>query len=270
MFLAVNESNYFGLLVKLRNFCEVIKSTIMKNKPLIFTLISILCLIEPIIKILYFKAITHFDFMIIMTNLITRDSARDVFDFWLVYPLAGLLLFKLRRWTYFAFMSLLVYIIYNILTYEKYTWPYNSDSPFMYHYMIVIMASMVFMTFLLPAVREPFFDQRVRWWEPQTRYLVGINCSLKNDSLIFPSEIINISLTGAFLKDSSYFKVGDKLDLEFNFLGNDITLPVMVIHKHSILGRHGYGVKFNFTSFKQNVKVAKIINLIKQSNKPIG
>ena len=144
MFLAVNESNYFGLLVKLRNFCEVIKSTIMKNKPLIFTLISILCLIEPIIKILYFNAITHFDFMIIMSNLITRDSARDVFDFWLVYPLAGLLLFKLRKWTYFAFMSLLVYIIYNILTYEKYTWPYNSDSPFMYHYMIVIMASMVF------------------------------------------------------------------------------------------------------------------------------
>jgi len=241
----------------------------MKYKPLIFSIISILCMIEPLIKILYFKAITHFDFMVIMTNLITRNSFKDVFDFWLVYPLAGLLLFKLRKWTYFAFMSLLIYIVHSIMTYEKYTWPYNSDSPFMYHYVVVIMTMMVFMAFLLPGVWEPFFDRKVRWWEPKVRYAVGINCSLKNDMVIFPSEIINISLTGAFLKDSSYFKVGDKLDLEFNFLGKDVLLPVMVIHKHSIHGRHGYGVQFNFKSFKQNVMVAKIINILKQSGKVV-
>ena len=166
----------------------------MKNKPLIFTLISILCIIEPIIKILYFKAITHFDFMVIMTNLVAKNSFRDVFDFWLVYPLSGILLFKLRKWTYFAFMSLLAYIVFNIMTYEKYTWPYNSDSPFLYHFVVVVMTVMVFMAFLLPGVWEPFFDRRVRWWEPKVRYPVGINCSLKNESIIFSSEIINISL----------------------------------------------------------------------------
>lgn len=232
-------------------------------------MISILCMIEPVIKILYFKAITHFDFMVIMTNLVAKESFRDVFDFWLVYPLAGLLLLKLRKWTYFAFMSLLTYIVYNIMTYEKYTWPYNSDSPFMYHYLVVIMAVMVFMAFLLPGVWEPFFDRRVRWWEPKVRYWVGINCSLKNHVLIFPSEIINISLTGAFLKDSSYFKVGDSLDLEFNFLGKDISLPVKVVHRHSVHGRNGYGVQFAFKSFKQNVLVAKIISVLKQSSKPV-
>jgi hypothetical protein len=239
----------------------------MKNKPLIFTMISILCMIEPIFKILYFKAVTQFDFMVIMTNLVARDSFREVFDFWLVFPIAGLLLFKLRKWSYFAFMTLLAYIIYNVLTYEKYTWPYNSDSPFMYHYMVIIMAVMVFMAFLLPGVWEPFFDRRIRWWEPKVRYPVGINCSLSNDNLIFPSEIINISLTGAFLKDSSYFKVGDKLDLNFNFLGKEINFPVVVIHKHSIYGRHGYGVQFSFKSFKQNVIAARIINVLKQSTK---
>lgn len=251
----------------LRSFWEVIKSGAMKNKPLVFTIISLLCLIEPMIKILYFKAITHFDFVVIMTNLMTRDSFRDVFDFWLVYPLAGLLLIRLRKWTYFAFMSLLVYIVYNIMTYEKYTWPYNSDSPFMYHYAVVSMSVMVFMAFLLPGVREPFFDRRVRWWEPKTRYDVGINCSLKNESVIFNSEIINISMSGAFLKDSSYFKVGDKLELEFNFMGKEVSLPIIVIHKHNIHGRNGYGVKFNFKSFRQNVLMARIINIIKQSNK---
>ncbi len=232
-------------------------------------MISILCIIEPLIKVLYFKAITHFDFMVIISNLFARDSFRDVFDFWLVYPLAGLLLLKLRKWTYFAFMTLLAYIIYNITTYEKYTWPYNSDSPFMYHYVVVIMAVMLFMAFLLPGVWEPFFDRRVRWWEPKVRYPAGINCALKNENLIFASEIINISLTGAFLKDSSYFKVGDKLDLEFSFLGKEVSVPVTVIHKHSLGGRHGYGVQFTFKSFKQNVLVARIIHVLKHSNKAV-
>ena len=241
---------------------------LMKNKPLIFTIITILCLIEPLIKILYFKAITHFDFMTIMTNLVARNSFKDVFDFWLVYPLAGLFLIKIRKWTYFAFMGILIYIVYSIFTYEKYTWPYNSDSPFMYHYVIVAIASIVFLMFLLPTIREPFFDRKLRWWEPQTRYQVGINCSLKNDSLVFSSEILNISLTGALLKESTYFKVGDKLDLEFSFLGEDISLPVMVVHKLSANGLQGYGVKFNFKSFKQSVVISKIINVIKQSSKP--
>ena len=241
----------------------------MKNKPLIFTVISLLCLVEPLIKILYFKAITNFDFVVIFANLMTRDSFKDVFDFWLVYPIAGILLLKLRKWSYFTFMGLLVYIVYNILSYEKYTWPFNSDSPFLYHYAVVSLSTMVFMAFLLPAVREPFFDRRIRWWEPKVRYNVGINCTLKNQMLIFPSEILNISMSGAFLKDSTYFKVGDKLEMEFSFMGNQINLPVEVVHKHTIHGRHGYGVKFNFRSFRQNLLVAKLIRVIKQSSRVI-
>jgi hypothetical protein len=96
-----------------------------------------------------------------------------------------MLLWKLRKVTYFAFMSLLIFILYNIMTYEKYIWPYNSDSPFMCHYVVVAMSVMVFITFLFPKIREPFFDRRVRWWEPKTRYPVSVICHLKNDHLIF-------------------------------------------------------------------------------------
>ena len=123
------------------------------------------------------------------------------------------------------------------------------------------------MTFFLPGFREPFFDRRVRWWEPKVRYSVGINCSLKNASVIFNSEIINISLSGVFLKDSSSFKVGDVLNLNFNFLGSDITLPVKVVHKHTIVCRNGCGVQFCFKSFKQSVKIAKIINVLRHSKR---
>ncbi len=238
----------------------------MKNKPLIFTVLSILCLIEPAIKVLYFKAITHFDFMVIFANLQARNSFMEVVDFWLIFPIAGMLILKLRKWTYFAFMGVLAYINYNIFTYEKYTWPYNSDSPFMYNYVVAILSVAVFAYFLSPKVREPFFDRRVRWWEPKTRYNVRIHCKLHSNNFAFPTEIINISQTGAFLLDSKYMKAGDQLQMEFNFLGQTIILPVEIIHKHTVQNQTGYGVKFNFNTLAQSMRMAKVINVIKKSH----
>jgi hypothetical protein len=237
----------------------------MKNKPLIFTVLSILCLIEPLIKILYFKAITHFDFVVILANLKARDSFIEVVDFWLVFPIAGLLITRLRKWTYFAFMGVLAYINYNIFTYEKYTWPYNSETPFMYNYVIALMTVAIFLYFLSAKVREPFFNRRLRWWEPKTRYCVQIICKLQSSNLTFPSQILNISQTGAFVEESKYMKVGDELNIEFNFLGQEISLPVEVIHKSLNNGVSGFGLKFKFSSFRQSVMMMRVINVMKKS-----
>lgn len=237
----------------------------MKNRPLIYTILSLLCFIEPLIKILYFKAKTHFDFMVILANIQARNSFIDVVDFWLVFPAAGLLIIKLRKWTYFAFMTVLAYIIYNISTYEKYTWPYNSDSPFMYHYVVALLSSAVFVSFLFPQMRKPFFDRRVRWWEPQTRFPVEIPCKLQSNFLTYPSIILNISKTGAFLQDTAHLKAGDKLTMNFNFLGESIEVPVEVIHEHRMGNKNGFGIKFKFKSFGQSLKIAKVISIIKRS-----
>ena len=101
----------------------------MKYKPLVFRILSVFFMIEPLIKVLYFKALTHFDFSQIFDNLFSHHSLRDIFDFWLVFPLAGLMLLRLRKWTYFGFLALIGYLFFSIMTYERYTWPYNSSSP---------------------------------------------------------------------------------------------------------------------------------------------
>lgn len=239
----------------------------MKNKPLIFSLLSILCLIEPVIKVLYFKAITHFDFLVILSNLKARDSFVEVFDFWLAFPIAGLLLLKLRKWSYFGFMSVLGYVIYKIATYEEYTWPYNSDSPFLYNYVVAFMSLGVFVYFLLPKAREPFFDRKLRWWEPKTRYNVQFSCKLHTSTLTFTSQILNISETGAFLQECSYLKVGDRLDMEFQFLGQTIEVPVEIIHHRSTApGPQGFGIKFHFQSLPQKLKLIKVIRVVKNSH----
>lgn len=237
----------------------------MKNKPIIFTVLSVLCFIEPVIKVLYFKASTQFDFLVIFANLLARNTFLEVIDFWLVFPLAGLLIMKLRKWTYFSFLGVLAYINYNMFTYEKYTWPYNSDSPFMYNYVVAFMSLGVFVYFLSPKTREPFFDRRVRWWEPKTRYNVQISCKLQGQHLTFPTNILNISQSGAFVQESKYMRVGEHLQMEFNFLGETITVPVEVMNKHMINGTSGFGLKFHFKTFKQSVVMAKVMKVLKKS-----
>lgn len=239
----------------------------MKNKPIIFTVLSLLCLIEPAIKVLYFKAATQFEFAVIFANLKARNTFIEVVDFWLIFPIAGLLILKLRKWTYFSFLAVLGYINYNIFTYEKYTWPYNSDSPFLYNYVVAIMSVAVFVYFLSPKVREPFFDRRVRWWEPKTRYDVRISCKLQSSNLTFPSCIFNISQTGAFIQESKYMKVGDHLLMEFNFLGQVISLPVVVVSRHVIKGHAGFGVEFKFKTMRQSLQMVKVVKILKKSQK---
>lgn len=263
--MAVNEINYFRLAVVVENFTAAVKIRNMKNKPLIFSILSFLCLIEPAIKVLYFKAITHFDFVVILSNLRARNTFMEVVDFWLIFPIAGLLIMKLRKWTYFAFMGVLAYINYNIFTYEKYTWPYNSDQPFMYNYVVAIMSVAVFAYFLSPKVREPFFERRVRWWEPKTRYNVQIACKLQGSHLTFSTQILNLSQTGAFVQESKYMNMGDQLLMEFNFLGQTISVPVEVVHKHTVDNLVGYGLKFNFKSFRQSLAMTKVISVLKKS-----
>lgn len=230
----------------------------MKNKPLIFSVLSVLCLIEPMIKLFYFKYTTNFDFMVIIANVMARNTFREVMDFWLVFPIAGLLIMKLRKFTYFSFMGVLLYIIHNIVTYEKYTWPYNSDEPFIYNKIVALVAMGVFVYFLSPKARQPFFDRRVRWWEPKVRYTVNMNCKLDNGHLVFPSSIMNLSHSGAFIAHSPYLKVGDKLEIEFNFLSNTITLPLEVMNEHEILGHKGFGVKFNLT-YGQSLMMSRVM-----------
>ncbi len=235
----------------------------MRNKPFIFQLLSVLFLLEPAIKILYFKASTHFDFVTVFENILSRTSFREVFDFWIVFPVAGLMLWKLRKWTYFAFLAVMSYLIFSILTYEKYTWPYNTDKPLLYHYFIIVVTLLTVAYFLIPKVREPFFNKNLRWWESKPRYRIAIPTKVTGNKITFQTEIINISQTGAFLKDNNLLAPGDVISLSFESEGLMMEVPVKVISRHVIASTPGYGVQFFPTSFSQKFQLVRLIGRIR-------
>lgn len=235
----------------------------MRNKPLIFQLLSVLFLLEPLIKILYFKASTHFPFGTILENVFSRNGVREVFDFWIVFPVAGLMLWKLRKWTYFAFLSVMAYLIFSIATYEQYTWPYNSDSPLFYHYFVIAVTLATIAYFLVPDVRAPFFNRKLRWWESKPRYKTAIPTRITGNKITFQSEILNISQSGAFLKDNNLLSPGDVISLSFETEGLLMEIPVKVVSRHMIASTPGYGVQFFPTSVTQKFQLFRLISRIK-------
>lgn len=242
----------------------------MKNKPFIFTLLSILCLIEPVMKILYFKAVTHFDFLVILANLQAHESFFEVVDFWFIFPLAGLLIMRLRKWTYFAFISVLAYNIFRIFTYEKYAWPYYSETPFAYNYVVVALSAAVILYFLSPQVRQPFFDRRVRWWETIKRHHVDLPCGLRNEDSHFSSRIMNVSKNGAFIEYSAFLPRGSIFMLKFEFFGHSFDIPVEITSRHDYAGQNGYGVRFLFPSFQDRFLMGRLVKRLKGTQKSSG
>lgn len=220
-------------------------------------------------KILYFKAMTHFDFLVIFSNLKAHEGFLEVLDFWLIFPIAGLLIMKMRKWTYFSFISILVYNIFRMSTYERYSWPYLSDSPFVYNYVVVGISTLVILYFLSPKVREPFFDRRVRWWETLKRHQVDLECKMRNEDSHFSSKILNISKTGAFIEYSAFLPRGSIFMVQFDLLGHSFDIPVEITSRHNYDGQSGYGIRFRFPSFRERNLMARLNKKLENTDKPV-
>ena len=115
----------------------------MKNRPFIFILIAFFHIIEPLIKLAYFKAITPFSLGTIISNISQIHSFKEVIEFWFLFPLGGLALLGVKRWSYPIFVGVQLYNIYGHMTYEKYTWPYVSEVPFASGIILLFINSLI-------------------------------------------------------------------------------------------------------------------------------
>lgn len=240
----------------------------MKAKPILFTLITSFCFFEPLAKLYYFKVSTQFEWPVILSNLLSRNSPLDILTFWLLFPIAGLMLLKIRSWSYFLFMLVMSYNVFSLVTYESYTWPYNDQMPHLYNLLLTAVCLGIIVAFCFPSIRKPFFDRRARFWEPQKRHDIFLETELKTSFDTIESVISNISTTGAFILNVEDMKAGDRMTVNFRILDEVFTCEIQVVHKLCNGTINGYGVKFINMSFKSRARLAKVLNAWELANAP--
>lgn len=226
----------------------------MKRKPLFIVILSILCLLEPLFKASY---------LMVFDQLTSPHNWRELFEAWLVFPLAGLVIIRMRRWSYLAFLALMIHAIYTILYHDEYT---NS---FIYGDVIAFVSFGVLLFFLLPSIRRPFVDPTVRWWEPATRYRVHILCELLSPRGLLRTNILNISKTGVFLADLPSVRVGEKMLMDVIIFGEPHQFFLEVVNRHEIQGQRGLGAKLVFASWPQRWAFYGLIRQIADAQRAI-
>ena len=244
----------------------------MHKRPLIFIIIGILHVIEPLVKILYFKLTTPFALSTILTNISNIDHPRAFFEFWLLFPIGGIALLGVKKWSYPIFVGVQFYNIWSHLNYESFTWPYVSEVPFFSSLALLVINIFVIIYFALPDVRRPFFDKRMRWWETSTRYQIRIpiHVVLGNGEEV-PCDIINISRSGVFINLNRPLEIHQIVTLKFKYQEFDMSIKSKNMSNHSVAGINGHGLQFEFENIWQNIEMRKVVaeikNAIKQQEK---
>lgn len=239
----------------------------MPHKPLYFRVLCILFLLEPIVKLVYFKVSTDFSFLLILDNVLSRQSFYEIFSFWLAFPLAGLCLVKIRNWSYFIFLYLLIFNASILLTYDGHAWPYNSESPLLYHYVLFVLSIIVAMTFLLPVIREPFFNKKTRWWETRKRFKLQWTGAIFDEVEYHEVWIENISYSGVLLRSTQPLHIGENLYLRFSYGHFSLSLPIRIVRSHDNEGVM-FGASFCHLSLQEKIDLFLfIVHLEKSSSK---
>lgn len=243
----------------------------MKKKPILIIILGIIHLLEPLSKILFLKFSTGFSFDVVMDNVLSISGIRNIFEFWFLFPVGGVALLSVKNWSYPVFVAVQIYSIFTHLTYEEYSWPYVQETPMASSLGLVAFNVAMIMYLLIPKTRQPFLDSRIRWWESKQRFAVKIKCFAEGiyTDLKERSEILNISLTGAFVKGMKNVNINDEVILKFDYFDLAFSVNAIVKSYHQYEGEVGWGVEFRFTNWRERLKFNKLMRILKISKTEI-
>jgi hypothetical protein len=233
----------------------------MKSKPILYKIIPALFITEPIFKMLAFKMNTGFSWETILYNIGSRSGLKDIFEFWLMFPLAGIIILKINKWNYYLFNLTLLYIIYRLMTFQEMDWPYYSKDPFLYNYVVVLISIAVITMTQLPYLRTLFFNPRLRWWETEKRYRTDIIANIIIGEKVIEGKMENISLSGVYIrvKENDYPQLDNEKENEekvvFHLDQEKFKIKAKILRSEELDSGRGLGFRFLNIGFVQKMRL---------------
>ncbi|MBT4761989.1 MAG: PilZ domain-containing protein [Bdellovibrionaceae bacterium] len=234
----------------------------MKNKPWPILILALIQFLMPAFNILLNSIIIDANPVMYTKIFITIKSWPQILEFFLLYPIVGVSIFLMKKWSY------PVFLIATLWTFSmnSYLWFTGQIPPMPFWvFPMISLVNIAFVTyFLLPAVRKVYFDQRIRWWESKPRFSINLQATVTADDDL-QVTVNDFSEGGAFIESSSNIDKGKKHVLKFTFDDTTIEVPFEIVHeKKTSNEKQGYGLKFNHTNETHN-NAKKLTKQIKKS-----
>ncbi|WP_413586888.1 PilZ domain-containing protein [Bdellovibrio sp. HCB274] len=149
--------------------------------------------------------------------------------------LAGIFIYLCKRWSYWAYLGCLAIIfVTNVMAFMANMTLLN----FVYLIVVLLVDLLAVAYFVVPAVRQVYFDPRMRWWEAAPRFVFK-NAVTVNGA---EGEISNISKGGLFINTGLNLFEDQSVNLEWSFEGQTYKALGTVVFKSK--ANTGYGIQF--------------------------
>ncbi len=225
----------------------------MKNKPWPIIILSMLYFLAPIYNLLYFS---HLFNMTPWQYLHTFPSILALVQFWLFFPIAGFAILSIKRWSFPVFLIIILWNFYR--NYQ--TWSLSQGQFNVSLYILAEVANIsVVAYFLIPAVRNVYFNPKLRWWEIAPRYQVSLPATIDQ----IPATIHNIAAGGVFLSraDSKQLQINSVSTMHLDLHEYSLNLECKAVH-YDPSYLDGYGMQFINMTRSNKSTLSKLIKHI--------
>jgi hypothetical protein len=211
----------------------------MVKRPFTIILISLIYLFSPVFVILQAAVV----------NRVPVVGYHSVFSLLLVsdivvlclYLVCAVSVFLVKKWGWYAFICSSVYLI----TYNFISLAINPHNSFLLMIGYDLILTMIAFVFFRKNLIAPFFNPKLRWWETEPRYMIGIFLEIKIAGKIVRAEIADLSESGCFIIHTEGPEVGKSYNGVVSCMGVLVSVVAWVVRKskHGD-AEHGYGIAF--------------------------
>ncbi len=221
-------------------------------------MLAILHILEPIFKIGFHSFVNNISPFVLFQFELDHSTILTFIEEIALFPVAGILILLIRRWSYFLFLFIEAWIIFInarsvIALYE------NGQYVMFYSAVLITLINLlIILYFIFSTVKNSYHDPRLRWWESTPRYSVICKCKMSRVKYenFFETESINISESGILLKNISDFDAGQKVEMEMTLLSDSFFLRGDIVHKTTLPGNAVYGLGIKFVDLTSVQKTA--------------
>jgi uncharacterized membrane protein len=237
----------------------------MIRKPWPIVIISIIFFVIPIMNILgtYFFLKADYLFTDYLKSLFF-DSVNFLPLFNMVVPslVAGIAVYSVKKWSYPVFLVCMSWITWQM--FYKFSYHFSA-SELIITVLLPMLINIAYVSYiLLPKVRAPYYDPRLRWWETKPRYVFETDIKITYADIVTEGKMTNISEGGLFAIIPTAIEPNTILKLNLSILENDLEILAKIVYRKPDGTSHG--LQFHEVTGDQKKALKKIINNLATNN----
>ncbi len=168
---------------------------------------------------------------------------------WIMFAslfVAAVSIYACKRWSFYVYLlSITVLFVFSYVGFLS----KGGAIGFLPLFLVYLVNITVVVYFLVPAVRNIYFDRRMRWWEIKPRYQCDykVTWRFEHNPVEHQGDVGNISENGMFLRSEIYPKDEQIVEIDLNVDDAElIPLQGRVVF-HRTADKIGFGVEFQHT-----------------------